>query len=100
MSFSGRRVSVGRPGEFRRPVFTRLRSFVSSALCGARTALTDKGLLLGKWVFGSIAFVRPCWEPLACIRFRPRKRTLRCMSTNETLMPLMPYEFCCAGKTR
>jgi hypothetical protein len=55
--------------------------------------------LLGKWVFGSIALVRPRWEPSACIRFRPRKRTLRCMSTNETLMPLMPYEFCCAGKT-
>jgi hypothetical protein len=100
MSFSGRHVSVGRPGEFRRPVFTRLRSFVSSALCEARTALTDEGLLLGKLVFGNIALVRPRWKPSACIRFRSRKRSLRCMSTNETLMPLMPYEFCCAGKTR
>jgi hypothetical protein len=34
----------------------------------------------------------------ACIQFRSREKTLRCMSTNETLMLLMPYEFCCAGK--
>jgi hypothetical protein len=55
--------------------------------------------LLGKSVFGSIALVRPRWKPSACIRFRSREKTLRCTSTNETLMPLMPYKFCCAGKT-
>jgi hypothetical protein len=55
--------------------------------------------LLGKSVFGSIALVRPRWKPSACIHFRSREKTLRCMSTNETLTPLMPYKFCCAGKT-
>jgi hypothetical protein len=54
--------------------------------------------LLGKSVFGSIALVRPRWKPSACTRFRSRRKTLRCRSTNETLMPLMPYKFCCAGK--
>jgi seryl-tRNA synthetase len=34
-----------------------------------------------------------------CIQLRSREKTLRRMSTNETLMPLVPYEFCCAGKT-
>jgi hypothetical protein len=97
MSFSGRHVSVGRPGEFRRPIFTRLRSIVSSALRRVRTALTDEGLLLGKLVFGSIAPARPRWKPSVYIRLRSREKTLRCTSTNETLMPLMPYEFCCAG---
>jgi hypothetical protein len=63
------------------------------------TAIPLGSLVLGKLVFGSIALVRPRWETSSCIRFRSRERTLRCMSTNETLMPLMPYEFCCAGKT-
>jgi hypothetical protein len=97
MSFSDRHVSVGRPGEFRRPFFTRLRLIVSSALSRFRTALTDEGLLLGKMVFGSIALARPRWKPSACIRLRSRGKTLCRTSTNEILMPLVPYEFRCAG---
>jgi hypothetical protein len=53
--------------------------------------------LLGKLVFGSIALARPRWQPSVCVRFRSRGKTLRCTGTNETLMPLMPYEFRCAG---
>jgi hypothetical protein len=68
--FANHRVSVGRPGEFRRPPFTRLRLIVSSALRRFRTALTDEGLLLGKLVFGSIAPRPPTLAPSVCLRLR------------------------------
>jgi hypothetical protein len=57
----------------------------------------SRWMVLGKLVFGSIALARPRWRPSVCIRLRSRGKTLRCTGTNKTLMPLMPYEFRCAG---
>jgi hypothetical protein len=53
-SFTRIHVSVGRPWEFRSPFFTCEELVVSSAHLEDGTTLTDKGLLLGKMVFGSI----------------------------------------------
>jgi hypothetical protein len=58
-SFTRIQVSVGRPWEFRSPLFARKELVVSSAHLGDGTALTDEGLLLGKTAFGSFYHVRP-----------------------------------------
>jgi hypothetical protein len=78
---------------------SELKSFQRVGVLEVRTKeLPTRGCaLLGKLVCGSIALAWPRWRPSVCIQLRSRGKTLRCTGANKTLMPLMPYEFRCAG---
>jgi hypothetical protein len=55
--------------------------------------------VLGKLVFGSITFVRPRRRLSVCVRLRSRGEIFAVRALTKTLMPLVLYEFCCAGMT-